>query len=90
MASIRDFKKEVNNVIGDIIEAVFIMEDSNDQPESKEGTAIVDNAIATFDDLMAKINRRDVENRPAHLTKVRAEFEKKARELVDKVNKLGA
>lgn len=90
MASIRDLKKEINSVIGGIIEAVFIVEDAKDQPESKQGSAIVDNAITLFDDLMVKINKHDVENRPAHLKKVRAEFEKKAKELVDKVNKLGA
>ena len=88
MASIRDLKKEINNVFGDIIEAVFIVEDAKDQPESKEGTAIVDGAIAAFDDLMIKINKRDVEDRKAHLKKVKAEFEKKAKELVEKVNKL--
>ena len=90
MASIRDLKKEINSVIGGIIEAVFIMEDAKDEPESKKGSAIVDNAITLFDDLMVKINKRDVENRPAHLKEVKAEFEKKARELVEKVNKLGA
>lgn len=90
MASIRNLKKEINSVIGGIIEAVFIVEDAKDQPESKEGSAIVDSAIATFDDLMLKINKRDVENRSAHLKEVKAEFEKKARELVDKVNKLSA
>ena len=90
MASIRNLKKEINSVIGGIIEAVFIVEDAKEQPESKEGSAIVDSAIATFDDLMVKINKRDVEDRTAHLKKVKAEFEKKARELVDKVNKLGA
>ena len=88
MASIRDLKKEINNVFGDIIEAVFIVEDAKDQPESKEGTAIVDSAISAFDDLMIKINKRDVEDRKAHLKKVKEEFEKKAKELVDKVNKL--
>ncbi len=90
MASIRNLKKEINSVIGGIIEAVFIVEDAKEQPESKEGSAIVDSAIATFDDLMVKINKRDVEDRTTHLKKVKAEFEKKARELVDKVNKLGA
>ena len=90
MASIRNLKKEINSVIGGIIEAVFIVEDAKDQPESKEGSAIVDSAIATFDDLMVKINKRDVKNRSAHLKEVKAEFEKKARELVDKVNKLSA
>ena len=89
MASIRDLKKDINNVLGDIIEAVFILEDAKDQPESKEGSAIIDSAITTFDELIIEVNRRDVEDRSAHLKKVRADLEKKAKALVDKVNKLG-
>ena len=88
MASIRDLKKDINNVLGGIIEAVFILEDAKDQPESKEGTAIIDSAIATFDDLISQVNDREVEDRSAHLKKVRSELEKRAKALVDKVNKL--
>ncbi len=90
MASIRDLKKDINNVFGDIIEAVFILEDAREQPESKEGSAIIENAISTFDELIAKVNDRSVEDRSAHLKKVRAELETKARKLVDQVNKLGS
>ncbi len=89
MASIRDLKKDINNVLGDIIEAVFLLEDTKDQPESKEGTAIVESAIATFDKLIVKVNDRNVEDRSAHLKKVRAELEKEAKSLIAKVNKLG-
>lgn len=89
MASIRDLKKDINNVFGDIIEAVFILEDAKEKQESKEGSAIVDSAITTFDELIAEVNRRDVEDRSAHLKKVRADLEKKAKALIEKVNKLG-
>lgn len=88
MASIRDLKKDINNVLGDIIEAVFLLEDAQDKPESKEGSAIVESAIATFDDLIVKVNDREVDDRGAHLKKVRAELEKEARALIAKVNKL--
>ncbi|MEN8788802.1 MAG: hypothetical protein ABF293_08115 [Flavobacteriaceae bacterium] len=89
MASIRDLKKDINNVFGDIIEAVYILEDSKENQESKEGTAIIESAITAFDELIAQVNKRDVENRSAHLEKVRADLEKKAKTLIDKVNKLG-
>ena len=89
MASIRDLKKDINNVLGDIIEAVFLLEDTKDQPESKEGSAIVESAIAAFDKLIVKVNDRNVEDRSAHLKKVRAELEKEAKSLITKVNKLG-
>jgi hypothetical protein len=89
MANIRDLKKDINYVLGDIIEAVYIFEESNNTSGSKEGNEIIDKAIATFDDLIEKVNKKDVKNRKAHLTSVRQELEKEATLLVDKLNKLG-
>ncbi|MCK5441015.1 MAG: hypothetical protein KAJ23_03900 [Maribacter sp.] len=89
MASIRDLKKDINFVLGDIIEAVYIVEGANNRQDSKEGAQIIDEAIETFDDLIAKVNQRDVENRKAHLNNIRVELEKKATGLVEKLNKLG-
>ena len=88
MASIRDLKKDINYVLGDIIEAVYIVEMANGKPSSKEGAKVIDGAIATFDDLIAKVNKRDVENRQKHLKEVRAELETRAKKLVDDLNKL--
>ncbi|MFH6604831.1 hypothetical protein ACEZ3G_15200 [Maribacter algicola] len=89
MASIRDLKKDINNVLGDIIEAVYIVEAANGKQDSKEGGKIIDGAIETFDDLIARVNQRNVDNRKAHLMKVRADLEKKATALVQDLNKLG-
>ncbi|MFD0798075.1 hypothetical protein ACFQZJ_11415 [Maribacter chungangensis] len=88
MASVRDLKKDINYVLGDIIEAVYIVEAANGKQDSKEGAKVIDDAIATFDDLIAKVNQKDVENRKSHLTAVRSELETKAKSLVDDLNKL--
>ena len=88
MASIRDLKKDINNVLGDIIEAVYIMEHTQQKEGSKEGPAIIDQAIDTFDDLIARVNEREVEDRQAHLKGVRASLEKDATELVNRLNKM--
>ncbi len=88
MANIRNLKKDINYVLGDIIEAVYIIEASNDKQGSKEGSAIIDGAIATFDELIAKVNQKGVEDQKAHFKSVRNDLEKKARALVDKLNKL--
>ena len=88
MASIRDLKKDINFVLGDIIEAVYIVEAANDKQDSKEGVKIIDSAIETFDDLIAKVNLRKVDKRKAHLKGVRQELEKKATALVDQLNKI--
>jgi hypothetical protein len=88
MANIRDLKKDINYVLGDIIEAVYIVDAANNKPDSKEGAKIIDSAIETFDDLIAKVNQRNVENRSAHLKGVRAELQKKGADLIEKLNKL--
>lgn len=89
MASIRDLKKDINNVLGDIIEAVYILENTQQKEGSPEGTAIIDQAIETFDSLMAKVSQKDVPNRKAHLKEVRASLEKEATQLVERLNTLG-
>lgn len=88
MASIRDLKKDINNVLGDLIEAVYLVEGTADTDNSKEGSEIIENAIDTFDELIAKVNRRDVKDRKKHLQEVRKELEVKARALSEKINKL--
>ncbi|MBD0779035.1 hypothetical protein HPE56_14635 [Maribacter sp. ANRC-HE7] len=88
MASIRDLKKDINFVLGDIIEAVYIVDAANNKSDSKEGAKIIDNAIETFDELIVKVNNKKVDNRKAHLNAVRQELEKKATDLVDQLNKL--
>jgi len=53
-----------------------------------EGAKIIDSAIATFDDLIAKVNQRSVENRPEHLRGVRSELQQKGADLIAQLNKL--
>lgn len=89
MASIRNLKKDINYVLGDIIEAVYVFEASAAKSNSKEGNEIIDGAIETFDNLIAKVNQKKVENRKGHLKNVKAELEEKATGLIDKLNKLG-
>lgn len=88
MASIRNLKKDINYVLGDIIEAVSIVEAAKGKNDTKEGNKIIDSAIETFDDLIAKVNMRKVEDKKKHLKGVREELEKKAAALVDDLNKL--
>ncbi|MFK5974701.1 MAG: hypothetical protein QM485_15670 [Flavobacteriaceae bacterium] len=88
MANIRNLKKDINYVLGDIIEAVYIVEAANGKQDSKEGAKIIDSAIETFDDLIVKVNQRKVDNKKAHFNTVREELEKKAAGLVEKLNTL--
>tara|TARA_R110002012_G_C11675852_1_gene613654 strand:- start:12848 stop:13117 length:270 start_codon:yes stop_codon:yes gene_type:complete len=89
MASIQNLKKDINYVLGDIIEAVYFWEASNNKKSSKEGSALIDDAIKTFDDLIGEVNNKKVDNRSEHLKKVRVALEEKATALVERLNKLG-
>ncbi|RMB56083.1 hypothetical protein EAX61_16005 [Dokdonia sinensis] len=88
MANLRDLKKDLNYVLGDIIDAVYIHEALNPKGDTKKSEAIIDDAIATFDELIARVNERKVENRKAHLNAVRADLETKATALVERINAL--
>ena len=90
MASIRDLKKDVNFVLGDIIEAVYLWEAGSNNVDSKEGTVIIDKAIAVFDELMGKIHQKGVENNKAHFKDIRNLLEDKATKLVEELNTLSA
>ena len=88
MASIRDLKKDINFVLGDIIEAVYIWELTNPTKETKKSQKIIDEAIDVFDDLIVKVNQRDVESKKQHFTSINKELEDKGRSLIDKINAL--
>ena len=90
MPSIRDLKKDINFVLGDIIEAVYIWEAGSGNKESEEGTVIIDDAIEVYDNLMDKINQKKVEDTKAHFKTIRIELEEKATKLVEQLNSLEA
>ena len=89
MANKRDLKKDINYVLGDIIEAVYIWEYANTDKDTKESEKIIDDAIATFDDLIAKVNAKDVENKKVHFKGIQQELEDKGRALIERINKIG-
>lgn len=89
MASIRNLKKDINYVFGDIIEAVYVWEYENTDKGTKKSEAIIDEAIETFDELIAKVNDRNVENKKSQLKTINKELEEKGRALIEKINNLG-
>ncbi len=89
MANVRDLKKDINYVLGDIIEAVYVWEYENTDKDTKKSEAIIDEAITVFDELIAKVNTKDVENAKAHFKAINVELETKGKALIEKINKLG-
>ncbi len=88
MANVRDLKKDINYVLGDIIEAVYIWELTNADKDNKKAEAIIDDAITTFDELITKVNQRNVDNKKKHYNAVKTELEERGRKLIDKINAL--
>ena len=88
MANVRNLKKDINYVLGDIIEAVCNWELANTDKDTKNSEAIIDEAIAVFDELIIKVNSKDVENKKAHFKSITNDLEVKGRALIEKINKL--
>ncbi|WP_372756180.1 hypothetical protein [Mariniflexile sp.] len=89
MANVRNLKKDINYVLGDIIEAAYVWELNNPSEDNTKSEAIVDEAIETFDALIAKVNAKDVDNAKAHFKAISEELEAKGNALIEKINKLG-
>ena len=66
MANVRNLKKDINYVLGDIIEAVYVWEYTNTDKDTKKSEAIIDEAISAFDELIEKVNAKDVANKKVH------------------------
>jgi len=88
MASVKNLKKDINYVLGDIIEECYAWELMNPSEDKKKSEAIIDEAIVTFDALIDKVHTKNVENKKAHFKGLQAELISSANTLLAKVNKM--
>jgi hypothetical protein len=88
MASVRNLKKDINFVLGDIIEAVYMWEITSGGQPTEKSEALIDEAIVSFDSLIAKLNEKKVENKKEHFRAVNKQLEETATQLVEKINAL--
>lgn len=88
MGSVKNLKKDINYVIGDIIEAVYLYEMTSTGKPTEATNAIIDEAIRTFDALVAKVNEKNVANKKAHFKQINKDLEVAANQLVEKINAL--
>lgn len=87
MPSIKNLKKDINHVLGDIIGACYQWKDENLKEDAAKAQEIIDEAIVTFDGLIEKLHTK-AENKKAHFKAVQKELEEKANGLLDKLNNL--
>ena len=88
MASIKNLKKDINFVLGDIIQECYTWELENPKADNKKSQAIVDESIVIFDGLIEKMHAKGIENKKAHYKAIGAELETSANNLLEKINKL--
>ena len=88
MANIKNLKKDINYVLGDIIEAVYLFEMSTTGKPTEATNALIDEAIGSFDTLITKVNAKNVENKKAHFKQINIELEQTANQLIAKINEL--
>ena len=88
MASVKNLKKEINYVLGDIVNIVYIWEMSTAVKPTEASDKLVDEIYETFDTLMTRANQKDVENKKAHFKQIRKDYEAAANQFVAKINEL--
>ncbi|WP_395056224.1 hypothetical protein [Flavobacterium sp.] len=88
MANVKNLKKDINYVLGDIIEAVYLYEMTTSGKPTDATNGLIDQAIAAFDALIVKVNAKNVENKKAHFKQINIELEQVANQMVEKINAL--
>jgi hypothetical protein len=86
MASIKNLKKDINYVLGDVI--TYTLDVAALKNKVSEGNAIVDETIDVFDELVAKVNANDIENSKQHFKTIKNDLQTKAAALIEKANNL--
>lgn len=88
MASIKAFKKDVNNAIGMLIDAIYYLELSNPKLDIKKSEALIDEALEVFDSLIAEVHEAKREGSKAAYQALKANYAKKIGGLEAKLQKL--
>ncbi|MCF6349415.1 MAG: hypothetical protein L3J23_00090 [Flavobacteriaceae bacterium] len=87
MASIKNLKKDLNYIYSGIIEDCYVWQLENSD-KADEAEVIIDDAIASFDVLVAKVNDKKIENKKAHFKGIITALEKDVKKLQLKLVKL--
>lgn len=88
MASVRNLKKDINYVLGDIIDAAYMWEMTTTAKPSEKSQEIIVEAIASYDRLIQKVNQKPVDSSKNHFRQVRKDLETTAIQLIEKLNQL--
>ncbi|MCK0132554.1 hypothetical protein MWU59_13675 [Flavobacteriaceae bacterium F08102] len=89
MSSIKNLKKDINYQLSDIIEECYVWQMLQDDKEkANSAEKIIDKCIKTFDELIAQVNAKNIENKKAHFKAIREALNKKSEALIGEIEKL--
>lgn len=89
MPSIKQFKKDINNDIGALIEDIYLWELSNPEADFSKSQKLIEEAIQLFDNLVVKINSvATKENLKKQFKTIQEERKKRIEELLKRSARL--
>ncbi len=89
MASIKDFKKEINYIFGEVIDEVLFKKTLKPEIADAKVEEIIDEAVAAYEDLKEKINQgKKAEDKKAFYKELNKEYEETVNALLDKIKAL--
>ena len=91
MASKRDIKRNINNVIGNFLDDCYSTMLTNPGKHDKEIEKIVDDAVDVADDLIARVNKSKTisgKDRKAHFNLINKHLQEKTTGLLKKLDTL--
>ncbi|MFV0249127.1 MAG: hypothetical protein ACK5H1_09265 [Tenacibaculum sp.] len=88
MASIKNLKKDINYILGDIVEDCYNWQVLNPKANFADSEAIIDDAISIFDNLLNKINSKNIDNKKSHYKAIRRELKNNIKSLSIRIDNL--
>ncbi len=89
MGSIKDFKKEINYIFGEVIDEAFFKKLMKPEVEDAKIEAIVDEAVDAYDNFKDKINQgKKAEDKKSFFKTLNKEYVDSVNALLDKIKKL--
>tara|TARA_X000000368_G_scaffold96533_1_gene74114 strand:+ start:16 stop:282 length:267 start_codon:yes stop_codon:yes gene_type:complete len=88
MASVKNLKKDLNNIIGEIIQNVNLWQLENPDVDLKKSEKLIDECFDAFDAFIKKIHNKDVKDKNKYFKALSLELANVASGLVKKFNSL--
>jgi hypothetical protein len=69
MASVKNLKKDLNNIIGEIIQNINLWQLENSDVDLKKSEKLIDECFDAFDSIIKKIHQKGITDNNKHFKK---------------------